>query len=231
MRRHTRALPRGPTWERGERGPQLGANGHPVLNYRGQGGTPGCGGWRGVRSSWRGGSGRAREGTGRAWHSDGAQSRAPGAAWGVPVPPSLRGDEGQHGTVTHSVHRRAAGSQEMMDRPLRASAPDVPARGSFTIVRTPGHSAAEADGAQLKPELLVRLAEVRGRHVQQRQEAGPGGPQLQDGLRLALAELGGHAGDIRGASRTPSAQPGLPCPCTSPGSRRAGPRWWPPPSG
>lgn len=79
----------------------------------------------------------------------------------------------------------------------------------------PRRSAAEADRAQFKPKLLVRLAEVHGRHVPQGQKARPGRAELQDGLRLSLAELGDTDGESEGGRRGPTS-PLRPAPAPPP---------------
>lgn len=91
-----------------------------------------------------------------------------------------------------------------------------PVWGSLFVPPTPRLSAAKADRAQFKPKLLVRLAEVSSRHVPQRQKPHSRRAELQEGLRLSLAELtsGRQNGELAG--EPPKPVPALASPCPSP---------------
>lgn len=93
-----------------------------------------------------------------------------------------------------------------------------PVRGSLIVPPTPRLSAAKTDRAQFKPKLLVRLAEVSSCHVPQRQKPHSGRAELQEGLRLSLAELttGRQNGELAGQQPKPVPTSASPCPSPYP---------------
>lgn len=91
--------------------------------------------------------------------------------------------------------------------------------GSLQLPSHRRSSAAKAHGAKFKPKLLVRLAEVNGSHVPQRQKTHAGRAEFEEGLRLSLPELAtrGHGGDLeRGWAEASPLHPTAPGPMAYP---------------
>lgn len=139
----------------------------------------------------------------------------PGPGESSPQPPGV--EKGHCLTMTSRLPSESTGTGDDKYGGFKASAPNVPHLGLPRGPRPPpSPSAAEADRAQFKPKLLVRLAKIGGGHVPQGQEPHSGRAELQEGFGLSLPELavGRHRRGVRwgGGERGLPSLPGQPLP-------------------